>query len=79
MPLLVTRCGGDLTTVTRIPGFYADTYALLVTVSAPLATYTTRVDTLQEALTWALTDSLPHELDPDEVVSLDPRLVGLHP
>lgn len=64
MPM-ITRCGGDLTTVTR-----DDCGWLRYEVAAPLATYTGTVTSIHDALFFALTGYYPEELD--DVVSLDP-------
>jgi hypothetical protein len=65
---MFTRCDGDVTIIAPVPeGGYV--YA----VAAPLATYTGTVDTLHEALLFALTGYYLDELGPDDTVSLDPR------
>lgn len=61
---MYTRCDGDVTIIVRTPDGW------LYAVNSPLAIYTGEVDTLHEALTFALTGDMPHELDPGTVVSL---------
>ena len=62
---LFTRCDGDVTIIAPLPdgGFV---YA----VNAPLAVYTGEVDTIHEALTFALTGCHADELGPDVTITL---------